>query len=825
MDRPRRVFRLTALLLAALWLMTAGCGGGGGTAQGAGDDYGGNPAPSAARMKAFGALKFIGGELASTGIGGFAGVGMGFLLDSIFGDAGQNAVLDKLDEISRKLDQIVAQLNQMQAQLDQLLMAVGAARDDIIAGQQAQAIKPAFDRIRADYNELLLATHPNTLYTPAQIDDLVDTILSTAKHDIPAQLDSLHSAIVGATTGNRGFLDAWTDVMINRVAAGEGLLACYNTIEQYFAELLTVQAQGLLLVAEAKNVGALTLGTPDNYENDDIISNAKDITLNQAQWHSFHVADDPDYVKFTLTATTTITIPFQTGYWGIWLYRLDGTTWTRLVNGQRSQVTMTLDPGQYSARVKANAVVRRYPFLILTGAASRVAKDLVAEPSAPRGSRWSGDANTFRTRVFMPHIAQQLDVFLRCVDRLVLQSGDPNHAGFLPSDTTDVSTIYTYVDLLAAVVSGVYGPNTGYRQYSYGLHAHIFLGPTKFDREIPGATGQLSATVFYSGPPTTGSTPTPLFPRLQPRSNQRADTRRTQVAKYVEMLDTSSASSRDADGWAEHSRAGLDIDDGPTERPWDVAVVTECVHVVYEKADIAWPDNNTSYTVWTKWPAATYLPNNTGTAPMARYTDEPDPFLNPRAKRQAAPTYIYGSTVIDCRWYLPPYWAKHGSDTFGNASCNISWTTGYNNIGKGKINGNYDGTSTSDTAHIELRYRIRYVGPRATVSGAPSWADNAVRIKFNWDLSWKADTFADTRWWCEFRWLTLLLSSDDKFKSESGRETSNGSDSGSGSTTMYVRQGFETWFKPKLKLQPGQSGNERDYSFEMKTSNVRLEAL
>jgi len=114
--------------------------------------------------------------------------------------------------------------------------------------------------------------------------------------------------------------------------------------------------------------------TPDSYEADNSFATAKTITLNAAaQTHNIHVRGDADFVKFTLTTSTSVVLT-TAGSAGDTELRLYNSSYRQLAynndsGGTFSQISTTLAAGTYYARVNEygnNATISAYT-LQLTG--------------------------------------------------------------------------------------------------------------------------------------------------------------------------------------------------------------------------------------------------------------------------------------------------------------------------------------------------------------------------------------------------------------------------------------------------------------------------
>jgi len=226
--------------------------------------------------------KWIGGKILDS-VGSWAAEqGLGWVL-SLFGfqdsnDARFDAIDQKLDVMDGKLDTILGDLSSISAQLDDVLAAVNLSRDQIINGVIAVYISDPQVIIKTDYENLCTAFNHDAPDAHTQNGrnkalQLCDAILDASGDNIDLQLSKLHSGMVGDTVLTTGFLDACTNVLIDRAIAGEDVLECYMVLENAFAELVGVQYAGLLLMAEAlhfrnddiNNVDKVFVGTVEEY--------------------------------------------------------------------------------------------------------------------------------------------------------------------------------------------------------------------------------------------------------------------------------------------------------------------------------------------------------------------------------------------------------------------------------------------------------------------------------------------------------------------------------------------------------------------------------
>ncbi len=299
----KRIAVCGAAVPLCLLVFTA-CGGGGAAGPGkpgensALDDYGAGG--SAAKRVGSAMMKFVGGELASTAVGGAAGIAMDAALEAIFGNDTER-IEAGMEECNQKLDQVIEKLDEISKQLDDALQAIAESRDDIEALNQELAIKEPIDIIQSDYRNLeqmsRWASDDDDSNDPTSADakELADTIRSTAKHDIPLQLDRMHSGIVGDTGSGKGALKEWTDQIRNGVRNGDDLYDAYLTLENYFTELLTIQTKGMVLIANAYEMddddSSRYVGTAQSYRDEVFYPNVEEQLKQFLQYAERLIAD------------------------------------------------------------------------------------------------------------------------------------------------------------------------------------------------------------------------------------------------------------------------------------------------------------------------------------------------------------------------------------------------------------------------------------------------------------------------------------------------------------------------------------------------------
>lgn len=228
--------------------------------------------------------KWVGGKILDSAGSWAADQALGWVL-SLFGyqnstDTRFDAIDRKLELMDGKLDVIQSEVMKISGQLDELLANVNLSRDQIIQQISGYDISAPQRVIANQYENLMLQfnhggadAHSTNGYNRAL--QLSNEILSPSAYDIDQQLANLHSGIMGGTVGMVGFLDACTNVLLDRLAAGEDLLDAYRVLEESFSELAAVQQTGLLLMAEALH-----------FKNNDIEGTSKSFSGTVADFHA-----------------------------------------------------------------------------------------------------------------------------------------------------------------------------------------------------------------------------------------------------------------------------------------------------------------------------------------------------------------------------------------------------------------------------------------------------------------------------------------------------------------------------------------------------------
>ena len=199
-----------------------------------------------------------------SGIGSFAAQqAIGWVLAS-FGyqdatDRRFNEIDAQLKIMNTKLNDIETDLNQVSQQVEAVLNAVNLSRDEVIQQVAGYSVESTLDTIKNQYDNLRDSfpfddPQKHTQAGAGRAHEFAVSIATSGHYDFDQLLYNLNSIMLGSTPGTVGFLDACTNVLIDRAAAGEGLLDCYMVLENYFAEMLAVEGKGLVLMTEALHV-------------------------------------------------------------------------------------------------------------------------------------------------------------------------------------------------------------------------------------------------------------------------------------------------------------------------------------------------------------------------------------------------------------------------------------------------------------------------------------------------------------------------------------------------------------------------------------------
>jgi hypothetical protein len=193
----------------------------------------------------YGALlsKVLGG-LVSGAAGEIGGDAMGYILSLLgYGGSGDQG---QLDAMSQKLDQIVSLLNQIQQTLDQLLVQLKITEEEILANTSDPT--NAITQINTAHEELQ-GLSKNNVGSVAQTTLTNFTTRVENIYNIYVQVNTIHDAILPPTEVKAPVLNNLTDLSINK---GNSLTASYLGLEQYFAQLLYYQMEGVNLIVETK---------------------------------------------------------------------------------------------------------------------------------------------------------------------------------------------------------------------------------------------------------------------------------------------------------------------------------------------------------------------------------------------------------------------------------------------------------------------------------------------------------------------------------------------------------------------------------------------
>jgi len=241
----RRVHAVVAWLLIVAMLATVvgiGCHGGGGV----------GPGPEPAGGAGFGAASWIIEQIGAGIIAYITGESAGWLLSFVGGD--DDGMKDAVDEMNQKLDEVIADLAVIEAELDAIMKLIKLSTDEIKNIEQQFLIAEPQNVINNTYDNMKGVFTADKIGTPAgkaASQDTTNDILSTGRTNIDQKMYDIHAGIMGSTPGvGNGAMDAFTTVLVDHTGDGQ-LLNRYKALESYFERLVTVQAKGLSLMAEA----------------------------------------------------------------------------------------------------------------------------------------------------------------------------------------------------------------------------------------------------------------------------------------------------------------------------------------------------------------------------------------------------------------------------------------------------------------------------------------------------------------------------------------------------------------------------------------------
>lgn len=230
-------------------------------------------------------------------------------------------VRDELRAINTKLDALSVDLGIIKARISALAYQLELAELKLYQRIEEKAIPPAIDRIVTHFTgypapallrgeslsdplpavtslSQLLERKIEGLLTKEATDLFMGNLLGF--WDIATDINDIYYALVGVSvSGDDGILRALTDLFIAQMGTGAmdtRLFHFYEILEQRFMSLITIQLQGVYLVAMAKSRGAPT--EADKYLRKDFVANVlrdeidlflwctEKLVLSQGQWRS-----------------------------------------------------------------------------------------------------------------------------------------------------------------------------------------------------------------------------------------------------------------------------------------------------------------------------------------------------------------------------------------------------------------------------------------------------------------------------------------------------------------------------------------------------------
>lgn len=180
---------------------------------------------------------------ASGEVGGDA---MGLILNLLGWGGGGGDDQQYLAAMSQKLDQIVSLLNDIKNQLDALMQQLKITEEEILANTNDPS--NAITQIDSSHQELQGLSKKNS----GSVDQATlanFTYRAENVYNVYEQVNAIHDAIVPPTIAKTPVLNNFAALALNK---GNSLTDSYLGLEQYFAQLLYYQMEGVNLIVETK---------------------------------------------------------------------------------------------------------------------------------------------------------------------------------------------------------------------------------------------------------------------------------------------------------------------------------------------------------------------------------------------------------------------------------------------------------------------------------------------------------------------------------------------------------------------------------------------
>jgi hypothetical protein len=194
--------------------------------------------------------------LVAWGVGEF----MGWMLDGFSTENPTQQALEQIEnqltEMNQELATIQTGINNLTTMVTQLMQTVNLEWANLIATYDALNMSNEETGIQNQYNTLMTnftATNPNVCTAAGSVSAMLFAreILSASAYDIDQQIYNMYAQMTGQVAGTNGALVDLTTQLVVQAQGGQDLLQCYYLLENYFGQLVAIQAQGLDLMIEA----------------------------------------------------------------------------------------------------------------------------------------------------------------------------------------------------------------------------------------------------------------------------------------------------------------------------------------------------------------------------------------------------------------------------------------------------------------------------------------------------------------------------------------------------------------------------------------------
>lgn len=178
--------------------------------------------------------------------GELGGDAMGLILNLLGWGGGGGDDQQYLAAMSQKLDQIVSLLNDIKNQLDALMQQLKITEEEILANTNDPS--NAITQIDSSHQELQgLSKKGAGSVDQATLANFTNRAENV--YNVYEQVNAIHDAIIPPTVAKTPVLNNFADLALNK---GNNLTDSYLGLEQYFAQLLYYQMEGVNLIVETK---------------------------------------------------------------------------------------------------------------------------------------------------------------------------------------------------------------------------------------------------------------------------------------------------------------------------------------------------------------------------------------------------------------------------------------------------------------------------------------------------------------------------------------------------------------------------------------------